>query len=161
MATLKTREYLFRPKPRRGRYLLGLGVAAAASLAAVTVVNGPVAVAETAPAPIDAQDEARVYAAVGGSERLAFEAVEAGAYVRFLCGAGVQTCTDGPVTRLDRVATADGGTVYRDAAGVAVLRVAQSGEARLLAGSEAVPRGVPRKGRTLLPTERRAERLAS
>ena len=160
MATLKTREYLFRPKPRRGRYLLGVALAAAASLLAVTAANGPVALAEGPPAA-PAQVGAAVYAAVGGAERLAFEAAGTGGYVRFLCVVSDETCKDGPVTRLDRVATADGGALYRDAAGAPVLRVAQSGEARLLAGSAAVPPGLPRQGRTLLRTERTAGRLAS
>ena len=158
MATLKTREYLFRQKPRRGRHLLAVGLVAAASLLAVTITDGEVALAETRGAP-DATVGARVYAAVGGAERLAFEAVGTGAYMRFLCGPGERACAEGPVTRLDRVATGDGGALYRDAAGVAVLRVARSGEARLLAGSDAVPDGLPVRGRTLLRTERVTARL--
>ena len=157
MATLKTREYLFRQKPRRGRHLLAIGLAAAASLLAVTITDGEVALAETGDAPVGA----RVYAAVGGAERLSLQTIETGAYVRFLCGPSEPSCTDGPITRLDRVAMGDGDILYRDAAGVAVLRVARTGEARLLVGSDAVPDGLPPKGRTLLRTERVAERLAS
>ena len=147
MTIIKTREYLFRRKPRRGRNLLAACLLAGGALAAVATTNGADVLAE-ADAPA-----ARLYAAVGGAERLLFEPTEAGAVVRFVCREGARTCADGPMMRLDRVATPKGGALYRDAAGVPVLRVAQSGAARLLPGSAGVPSGLPQAGRTLLPTE--------
>ena len=147
MTTIKTREYLFRRKPRHGRNLLAVCLLASGALAVATLTDSADVLAE-ADAPA-----ARLYAAVGGAERLVFEPTEAGALVRFVCLEGVRACDQGPMMRLDRVATPKGDALYRDAAGVPVLRVAQSGAARLLPGSAGVPSGLPRAGRTLLPTE--------
>ena len=151
--TIKTREYLFREKPRRGRNLAALALIAAGALGAATLTDIGEAVAE---AP-DTQDTTpAVYATVGGAERFVLALTAEGGQLRFLCREADLACTPSPVATLDRVAVAGGGAILRDAEGVPVLRIAKGGDLRLLGGSEAVPAALPTQGRIALRTEARA-----
>ena len=147
--TIKTREYLFREKPRRGRNLVVLALAAAGALGVATLTDVGEAMAEAPDAG------PAVYATVGGAERFVLALTEEGGQLRFLCREADAACTPSPVATLDRVEVANGGAILRDASGVPVLRIAKGGDLRLLGGSDAVPSALPANGRLALRTEAR------
>ncbi len=179
MAVLKRREYVFREKPRRGRMALLILLLGATTLTAAAFGDGIARQTldsesldrlTAPPGPMRTDrvggEGARVYGALGGPEQFVLELTDRGAFLRFLCKEAKGECREEggtigrPVVRLEKVTGSRGDTIYKDAEGDAVLRLAVTGGATLLAGSKSVPDSVPLTGRAVLPTNKSVASLA-